>query len=237
MTNSNYIIGFYGAGPDDLCGNLWFKDLVTSFGESRQSPTRLYAQSKAAAVLRDLALSLDANKTGTITEKEIDGLSLTLMGYSWGGIAAVYLSHILSQPRKVVIGGTFRNPKIIHLTVPIPVSLLFTVDPVRLLKFPKTVPATVSSFANYYQTNGGDSIFRPTSNGSGEQRMGNWASRLMKGCPLDSKAQKSIQIDVAKGDIKRSGQPFARSQHLAEYCLEGRETGHDAMPWLVSTLF
>lgn len=233
IKKSNYVIGLYGAGPQRTEGNRWLKDLVCAFGENCQTSSHLYPQYRTNTALRELLFSLDVNKSGTITGKEIDGLSLAIIGYSWGGIAAARLCHQLSRPCTIVITDPPRRPRTIRLKVPIPFTLLFTIDPVRHLKFPKIIPETVANFVNYYQSNGGDSVFRPHGD-AGEQKIGNWLSRRLKGCPLDSKAQKSTQVDVAKTRMKMLGQAFAMSDDFREYCLEARETGHDGIPWLVS---
>lgn len=187
----------------------------------------------------DLLKQLDKNNNRVITQSEIDGLTVKVLGYSWGGISAVAICKRLSQTGFIRTGGTPKNPIGYDLTVPIPISALVTIDPVQTLNPAGTVPSTVSNFVNYYQMIGGYAIFRNTDSNSIDTNIeappspfGNWFSALLKGSSITSQASNpaiQVRVEMDMTNTSVPGIPFPGI--YGPLYLFGGEVNHDVMPW------
>lgn len=144
-------MGFYGAGSLSGYGNLWFQQMAVSAGVDH-----LYVQNDGNTALWDFFKAIDTSDDHVISATEISGLDLRVCGYSWGGVSAIGFTQKISEaPVTIVVGGSPNNPISYRLEVPIPVTVLLTIDPVPILNPPGTVPSTVQHYINYYQQRGG----------------------------------------------------------------------------------
>jgi len=247
-------IGFYGAGSRLSYGNDWLRALAQDVGgpwlRKLAHPSYppigwLYEQGLSDVAIGDLFAQLDKNKDRIITQGDIDGLTVKVLGYSWGGVSAVAFCQKLSQPGFKRTGGTDKNPIGYQLEVPIPIDTLVTIDPVTTLNPAGTVPSTVNHFRNYYQTIGGYAILRTSESRADSSNIqlpptpfGNVISAAIKGTNLDSQAADPGQVHVnIKPEMRdrwvealwhwkdSSGNPVSGNLFLC-----GAEVNHDVMP-------
>jgi len=192
---------------------------------------RRYVQNAGEDALGDFLQWLDTSGNNVITANETEGVIIKVLGYSWGGVSAIGFTQKLSTTGTIVIGGSPHGPISYRLDVPIAIEVLFTIDPVRHLNPPGTVPSTVQNFYNYYQRRGGYGIFRYT-DGVMDREVGNAFSALLLGVEVDTAAQSSIQVmvDVIYPSVTRSGEPYAPDNPI-ELILRSSEVNHDVMPW------
>lgn len=163
-TVDEILIAFNGAvwpgdGNLSVVGNRWFERIIRDTDMSlrtgaektyRESPTG-YQQAKA-----DFLDRVDKDNDGEVSEAEADGVKVVIVGYSWGGIAAVNFSRLLTSNGFLGSG------------VDITVERLITIDPVRWGPFRTAfflkplhggVLQNVENYDNYYQRRGGGVSF------------------------------------------------------------------------------
>ena len=205
-----YKLGFYGAGSTTDAGNSWFNDIMAESG----IPTdRRYVQNAGLDAVHDFLKWLDKNDNHVISESDVEGVTVKVCGYSWGGIAAIGFTQRLSQTGTIVVGGAGKNPISYRLDVPIAIEMLFTIDPVQILNQPGTVPSTVQNFYNYYQRRGDYAIFRFPDGSIYDDEFGSPFGNLLEGIEVDTAAQSSLQrmVDVIYPATLRTGRPFSPS--------------------------
>jgi hypothetical protein len=239
-----YKVGFWGGGVVELpgenaAGNTWFGEIMD---DANVPKSNRYPNGGVTAAMWDLFRFLDVNNDYIITQSEIDGLALTVCGFSWGGPAALLFTQNLSQPGTIVVGGSPHNPISYNLQVPVPVKLLLTIDPVPIAEGPLgTIPSTVSAFANRYQQKGGYSIFRDMSGNQFIQNPtfppGGWGSTLstlFTGVTIEPIANypDQVRVDTTASLSVPPGLPFDPSS-IPELQLFYNEVSHGSMPWFV----
>ena len=218
-------IGFWGTGPKNLYGNIYFGQIARWMGVPEEN---MYVQNAGVRALRDFFAKIDLNRNRKLSAAEVRSLEVEVCGYSWGAIAAIGFCQRLSTPGAKIVGGSPKSPIQFELGAPVRIKTLLVVDPVPILNSPGVVPSTVDTFINYYQQNGGDGIMRASAvHESVVGKMGTALSRQLKGAHIESKAVKSKQFDVgAKQMYVNDGVRFAK----------GSETNHDTIPWFVAAI-
>lgn len=216
-------IGFWGTGPKNLYGNIYFGQIAQRLGVA---PKNIYVQNGGVHALKDFFSAIDRNGNRKLSADEIASLEVEVCGYSWGAIAAIGFCQRLSTAGTIVVGGTPKNPIAFEIGAPVRIKRLFVIDPVPILNSPGVVPSTVDSFFNFYQTNGGDGIMRSAQNHDlVVEELGTVLSRLFKGTFIETKASKSKQFDIGAEKMTASdGVCFAN----------GSETNHDTIGWFVA---
>ena len=181
--------------------------------ESGIPTDRRYVQNAGLDAVHDFLKWLDKNDNHVISESDVEGVTVKVCGYSWGGIAAIGFTQRLSQTGTIVVGGAGKNPISYRLDVPIAIEMLFTIDPVQILNQPGTVPSTVQNFYNYYQRRGDYAIFRFPDGSIYDDEFGSPFGNLLEGIEVDTAAQSSLQrmVDVIYPATLRTGRPFSPS--------------------------
>lgn len=215
--------GFWGTGPKNLYGNIYFGQIAQKLGVP---PKNLYVQKDGVRALKDFFSAIDRNRNRKLSADEVASLEVEVCGYSWGAIAAIGFCQRLSTAGTIVVGGTPKNPITFELGAPVRIKRLFVIDPVPLLNSPGVVPNTVESFSNFYQCNGGDGVMRSAQNHDLIiEKMGTVLSRLLKGTSITSKATISKQFNIGAEKMTAAD---------GVYFANGSETNHDTIGWFVA---
>lgn len=218
-------IGFWGTGPKNLYGNIYFGQIAQGLGVSSKN---LYVQKDGVRALKDFFSAIDRNGNRKLSADEVASLEVEVCGYSWGAIAAIGFCQRLSKAGTIVVGGTPKNPTTFELGAPVRVKRLFVIDPVPILNSPGVVPATVDSFVNFYQNNGGDGVMRSAQKHDLiVESVGTVMSRLFKGTSIESKAADSKQYNIGAKKMTASD---------GVYFANGSETNHDTIVWFVDAM-
>ena len=141
---TDFLLGFFGAGPHDNFPNIWLEHIFNSAGGNQQY---LFDDGKWREAIRALLTELDTNQDRIICDEEIKGHKFRSLGFSWGGPTAIRVTRELNlgdgQEKKMVEGFELRTA--------IPFEKLVTIDPVYSLKLPLEAEANVGFWANYFQ--------------------------------------------------------------------------------------
>ncbi|NNM86872.1 MAG: hypothetical protein HKL96_14100 [Phycisphaerales bacterium] len=227
-----YTICFYGlAGhnPTRTFGNEWLQTLAV------HAQAHLYRWDQPLEALSDLLTRLDAHANHNITRRELAGVTIRVIGYSWGAITAANFVQMLNRCAYATTSGW-------KAAEPIPVALLITLDPVNFVHTTTGVSANVKTYINYYEDRGGYSHMRcswPEVNRT--LVLGNNFDALLSGDYLPSKAQGTHEIDVDKKWATRkvymrfTPPDFPTTPHGVNVAvsLAGDQVNHDTLPWFV----
>ncbi len=227
------LIGFRSTGGPKDHGNTWFEQALGILGnnEAIQTPPRFYGDNESGDALFDLLSALDPNKDRIVEAADLENLALIVSGYGCGGTTAVNFTRTISEADDVSVGGNVKGRLDYRLAAPIPVLLLLTYDVDPFREEPGTVQKNVAVLWNFFQTRGGDTVFRPMDAGRSPVTVGTPASRRVRGLRLESQASKvSLQIDSSHLYAEKTGFPFG--SNFAEYQLSSSDCGHDGVAYL-----
>ncbi len=227
-----YTVCFYGlAGhnPTRTFGNEWLQTLAV------HAQAHLYRWDQPIEAMSDLLTRLDAHASHNITRRELAGVTIHVIGYSWGAITAANFAQMLNRCGYATTSGW-------KAAEPIPVALLITLDPVNFVHTTTGVPANVKTYINYYEDRGGYSPMRccwPEPNRT--LVLGNNFDALLSGDYLPSKAQRTDEVDVdrqwatRKVNMRFTPPEFPTTPHGNQMAvsLVGDQVNHDTLPWFV----
>jgi hypothetical protein len=144
-------VGFYGAGRAGGGGRWTYGN-----GEMRrifiEATIKAYGYTRKRSAYCYILDEIDRNpKDNVITQQEVNESAVKIMGYSWGGPSATWVS------RKLNKGGSNRAVTDCGITrcVKIPVRTLFLLDPVRRWGVGENVENNVHTLWNLYQRKSG----------------------------------------------------------------------------------
>ena len=248
---ASIVIAFYGAGPKGPAafGNYWFEWIAREVDRHLWLYNQDDMKKREPKSLKRFLDLIDEDGDQVITQAEINQApTLRIIGYSWGGMAAVALTDLISVPRDHLF-----SPMINHEPLPgtgytleaaIPVRNLVTIDPVPIC-WSTSVRENVRCFSNYYQRRGGHSWMTvhddslPEPHLVGEWDMSTPFGRLITGRALSTRIP-AVQerIDRWVGGIFHSvwppGSREERRNPFLHGTLGGPQVNHDTAPWLVA---
>ncbi len=191
------------------------------------------------------AVDRDGNKI--VSGAEAGSVTVKILGYSWGAVAALGLAINLNRTGLIRVGGTPKNPVQYRLWSTIPVDTLVLIDLIAILNWPTSpLPSNVKRFRNYYQTRGKNSMFvdaAPPHNPAGIDQWGyNWSdfgyamSRKWKGAVVpNASGTDHIQIDVTTY-CPKCYTPWHNPNLGKDTWLFGPEANHTTMTLYVNDL-
>ncbi len=223
-----FVLSFYGlGGAGSSFGQDYLENVADKTGDAKRATVRKYNEDEGNTALSELLTSLDTSGDHIISKTEANKASIRLVGYSFGGVAAINFARDLNKAGQTLQGFQLQSA--------IKVRSLVALDPVNHNgRHTNGVSANVNRFYNYYQLHGGDTTVEVYIKVLGKKIhirdiTVNDPSDI-KGDVITSQAKHNSQIRV---DTKWANKSATHSIAGAKAQIKGKNVNHGTLPFFV----